>query len=1353
MPFVADDLGAWLISLLADAGRKKLATFILGTEQERALRSAASAAVQETARELSPDDEGQARHVAMVISQVFSHPQSDAATTKHQTVLEALRAGVAIQLAVLEDGDITTEPGLSSADALGIPAAVIAETLTTYVLKEIIVAGSRGGALFPLASQLNDDVTHLQGLRLEGLIGRLAEDVQRALSRVDDARTGLGVRAGDETVQHNTFHIGTYVQADQSSPEPGVVDKGAGRAVLGAYLGALIAWLDADQWPRRRGMGGPRLSATTLEREMRVAASSSLGRQVLSADAVMLRSRRLVILGGAGMGKTWLARRAARLSALEALDGLNRGMSPAEVELPLFTTCAALTAVSSPHGIRDAAVSAALDEMGDYGGPEVSSALRCILTRPGARVVLIVDSLDEAPGSGPRLAQVSTLPWRVILTSRPGAWDGQIDVDERADGHDVCVLQPMTYPADVESLIRAWFAEDPRQAAALASQIAGRPALRQAATVPLILTFYCILGGRERLPESHRELHGKVIRRLLSGVWHVADPPSLDLAACLDALRAWAWAGAQRGEGPWLEEISTERGALGQASYAALDHVASPVTLPDFDGNIRRRFLHRSLYEHLVAEHVVGLPVDEAAQVLLPHLWFDPDWEHAAPTALAAHPERDRLLQALISRITAAGRAGPRQGVIPWEARWSLLGLLARTATESREADWSAPAARLIGQARVELALSGRLEEFGGAGPWPTSNRKVRDVILGRGSRWPHASSSAQALGRELLTAGPSSEEKGTAREMLLSSLTDLRKFHPEEAVDALILLGPSPAQRRRARELIPARMSRDDFPASMASRLAQLDPTPDDRSKGRRALLAAITRHTRLSLVQGTPDVVMALSELCPSDQEKQATRHQILRLLEDRANARAAFALAAMINGLGPSPQELHQAADLLVGMTSSATNEHDIGCCIEAMTQLATVPELRARLRGDLLVVLERRISLSVDSAVCKGLVTLSVTDSERRSACESLLQFVASAGISSLWSEGKAISRLSTSAADRENSTAALIALLESQKDSYKAATLGESIAELSPSHGHKATATAVLTALLRDETDEWNAYALSSSLLSLQADSGEQSLVKETLRKCLDVPGDHTLADLAASTLIRCNPSSTDKERILDVHLQALDHAIEFARAVPYEHEIRDLAERASTIAKLDPVPALREDLRAVLLKEIAREIAKRPRPGSSFTLTDSGMASKIRAAIRLSPTPDEKAGLRADLLEITEIHGATDDYSAQNRLLDLNNIADAVADGIAQLSPDESEKQQARQEITRILASPLDRSVARALVNGLAALQPTIRDLEAIPAHYRSLISRRLLDAVRRNSSLDDWLAALPPLEPLPPDT
>jgi hypothetical protein len=76
--FVTDVLGGWLVGQLADAGRKKLTELVLGSEQERALRRAADAAVWTTAEELSPSGGEQTRQVAMVISEVFRDPVPDA---------------------------------------------------------------------------------------------------------------------------------------------------------------------------------------------------------------------------------------------------------------------------------------------------------------------------------------------------------------------------------------------------------------------------------------------------------------------------------------------------------------------------------------------------------------------------------------------------------------------------------------------------------------------------------------------------------------------------------------------------------------------------------------------------------------------------------------------------------------------------------------------------------------------------------------------------------------------------------------------------------------------------------------------------------------------------------------------------------------------------------------------------------------------------------------------------------------------------------------------------------------------------------------------------------------------------
>jgi tetratricopeptide (TPR) repeat protein len=181
MSFVADDIGAWLIGLLADAARRRLATWILGTEQERALRDAAAAAVWAVAREFRPDGGAGTEGLARVISQVFSTPMSDETLTMQTTVLEALQAGISGQLAVLDDATMTGT-GQSSAQLLGIPATVLAEKLTGHLVREIVIRGSRGGPLGPLADQLNHDITHLQGLRLEEMVGLLAEEIRKVVA-------------------------------------------------------------------------------------------------------------------------------------------------------------------------------------------------------------------------------------------------------------------------------------------------------------------------------------------------------------------------------------------------------------------------------------------------------------------------------------------------------------------------------------------------------------------------------------------------------------------------------------------------------------------------------------------------------------------------------------------------------------------------------------------------------------------------------------------------------------------------------------------------------------------------------------------------------------------------------------------------------------------------------------------------------------------------------------------------------------------------------------------------------------------------------------------------------------------
>lgn len=63
------------------------------------------------------------------------------------------------------------------------------ETLTRHLIKEIIIRGAGGGPLSPLASQLNHDLTHLQGDRLDAKVAQLAINVREALARLDQVAT------------------------------------------------------------------------------------------------------------------------------------------------------------------------------------------------------------------------------------------------------------------------------------------------------------------------------------------------------------------------------------------------------------------------------------------------------------------------------------------------------------------------------------------------------------------------------------------------------------------------------------------------------------------------------------------------------------------------------------------------------------------------------------------------------------------------------------------------------------------------------------------------------------------------------------------------------------------------------------------------------------------------------------------------------------------------------------------------------------------------------------------------------------------------------------------------------------
>ncbi|HEV3289358.1 MAG TPA: hypothetical protein VG123_10210, partial [Streptosporangiaceae bacterium] len=262
--FIVDDLLAWLVGLVADAGRKKLITRVLGTDQQRALRPAVEAAVEATAAQLAPSGE-QAGQLAMVVGEVFRDAPK-VTLAGQATLLEALQAGIAARLAVLED-PAATGTGQSAIGLLGVPGGVLAETLAGHLVHEITVRGAQGGPLTPLADQFNQDMTHLQGQRLEEMLAQVVRLV-----------TALAGAGGGPQVQRKPVRL---------APRPVLL---AGREELLAGLDTKLT-TDGDSNPRivaLCGLGGAGKTSVAVEYAHRHLGEVGVAWQFPAEDATVL---------------------------------------------------------------------------------------------------------------------------------------------------------------------------------------------------------------------------------------------------------------------------------------------------------------------------------------------------------------------------------------------------------------------------------------------------------------------------------------------------------------------------------------------------------------------------------------------------------------------------------------------------------------------------------------------------------------------------------------------------------------------------------------------------------------------------------------------------------------------------------------------------------------------------------------------------------------------------------------------------------------------------------------------------------------------------------------------------------
>ena len=1241
---------------------------------------------------------------------------------------------------LLEDQSTWTAAGRGTVDEL---AAKIALCLSSRAQRPAEASRAAGWAI--ARGLLEFAVSDLDpGLFQEVLLARLQRMQNGNADALDEALLSLhaDIAASFSGVMEQLKRV-----LDGLPPGP------AGVAELAVYLRALIDWVNKDPWPQDQQFKGPQLVPAAVEGKLRVTVTGRDG-EVLDADYLVDHCRRLVILGGPGTGKTWLARRVVRRYAEAGLEAIAAGAGVDEIELPLYTTCSQLFATVGD--IRHAAVSSAVDNLGDLGGARISSALRMFFAERNAEIVLVIDSLDEARDPYYRLRQANSLPWRVILTSRPSSWNQQLKLEDGNKSHAMGELQPLRYPEDVEHVIRRWFADRPDQGADLTAQIARRPNLQRAAAVPLILAFYCIIGGREPLPDSRSGLYEKVLKRLLTGRWRGTEDHLLDTDTCLRTLRAWAWAGAVSdpfsGLGIWQDVLFTERSPLGNTANNALDHIAAPLGPPDLDtGKTPRQFIHRSVHEHLVAEYVASLDPAQAAEILLPHLWFDPDWEYAAPAAVAMHRHRNQVLRELICRAARSTEVPDDLAAI--DIGWEFRRFLARVAAESSQSDWTPDAAEIIEQARVDLADSGHVDNLGGAVSWEKSNRAIRRALLQRYFRplhvRPYRTISEFTLVRGVTQLFPDEDENRQALSALLNALGSVSGRTPE-ILKLLIQLAPTVEERSRARNVLLKRLAQLEFTSTVGDFtkiFIQLAPTADDKRQFRHILLGHLAaRHQLASRPRRelAPELARAICQLDPTPEDKRQAR-EALQSLVVAGRWDYSFelqSLTAEITRLAPTAEDKRQACQMLLGQVAIQGSSDITAGLAQEVAWLAPPPKDRRQARMALLGVLgEERHELpgpshpaaedTIPQLVVDALVELAVTEQERRQTIEVLLSALADpvAGWSrALLTDG--IVRLAVTTAEKRQVRDILLGLLP-QVPAWDAIVLLAGTLKVSTTAVESRRALDALLEWVEESRRSASEVARMSLLLPrLDTTDGDNRRLQNAVLKLINNDDTDsfyitTLVEWLSKFLVTSDAGFA----IFDWLLRRFS-----------DGPVEDRAKVMKLLAHvLSATPGGDTRIRDSLLRQLSYD-------GNALYAT-LGLGDMV---LKLGPTAEDKRYIRNLLLRL---------FGNQSSYGEIVNLAQLIAE----LDPTPEEMRRARHAMMLLLESD---QAATHQVMTLAALlsrfdaaiddHRRIRNslLRLFEARSRSLPdpggrleileTTELVTAIRRHSALTEWLAFLP---------
>jgi hypothetical protein len=189
----------------------------------------------------------------------------------------------------------------------------------------------------------------------------------------------------------------------------------------------------------------------------------------------------------------------------------------------------------------------------------------------------------------------------------------------------------------------------------------------------------------------------------------------------------------------------------------------------------------------------------------------------------------------------AAGSDHIPDGLSVIDVGGEVRKLLARIATESKEGDWSDAMKRMIGEARVELARRGVVDDLGQAIHWPTWNPRVCQALL---DKLAQGGVDCPTLAGGLARLEPNDSEMHQAREALLGKLASADGETVARLAAAFARLSPTDDEKGQACHAVLEKLASasQDTGGYLLEALIHLDPDEDSKQRVRQVVLDTLT-------------------------------------------------------------------------------------------------------------------------------------------------------------------------------------------------------------------------------------------------------------------------------------------------------------------------------------------------------------------------------------------------------------------------------------------------------------------------------------------------------------------------------